>query len=76
MIKQLLAGAKAVQVVSILYKNGLDVIPEMIKFLDAWMEKNEFKTTKEFIGRMSFKMAENPAAYDRVQFMKHFAGIE
>jgi len=75
-VKQLLAGAKAVQIASTLYKNGFDVIPDMLKFLEDWMDKHEFKTTGEFIGKMSFKKADNPAAYDRVQFMKHFAGIE
>jgi dihydroorotate dehydrogenase (fumarate) len=40
------------------------------------MDKHNFKTTDEFIGKMSFKEAGNPAAYERVQFMKHFAGIE
>ncbi len=76
MVKQLLAGAKAVQITSTLYKNGTGVIPDMIKFVDEWMDKHEFKTTDDFIGKMSFKETENPAAYERVQFMKHFAGIE
>jgi len=75
-IKQLLAGAKAVQITSCLYKKGTGILPEMINFIEGWMDKHEFKTTDEFIGKMSFKEAENPAAYERVQFMKHFAGIE
>lgn len=75
-IKQLLAGAKAVQITSCLYKNGTGVIPEMLKFIETWMDKHEFKTTNDFIGKMSFKETDNPAAYERVQFMKHFAGIE
>lgn len=75
-VKQLLAGAKAVQVASILYKNGTDTIGEMLEFLEKWMDKHEFKGTSEFIGKMSFKAADNPAGYERVQFMKHFAGIE
>ena len=75
-IKQLLAGAKAVQITSCLYKNGTGVIPEMLKFIETWMDKHGFKTTTDFIGKMSFKEADNPAAYERVQFMKHFAGIE
>jgi dihydroorotate dehydrogenase (fumarate) len=75
-VKQLLAGAKAVQITSCLYKKGTGILPEMINFIEGWMDKHEFKTTDEFIGKMSFKEAENPAAYERVQFMKHFAGIE
>ena len=65
-IKQLLAGAKAVQITSCLYKKGTGILPEMINFIDGWMDKHEFKTTDEFIGKMSFKEAQNPAAYERV----------
>jgi len=75
-VKLLLTGAKAVQIASTLYKNGTGVIPEMLKFIENWMEKHNFKTTSDFIGKMSFKKTENPASYERVQFMKHFAGIE
>jgi len=75
-IKQLLAGAKAVQVASVLYEKGFEQIGLMVKDLDAWMEKHQFAKTADFIGMMSYKEARNPAAYERVQFMKHFAGIE
>ncbi len=75
-VKLLLTGAKAIQIASVLYKQGFDVIGEMTSFIEQWMEKHEFNTTEEFIGKMSVKFAENPAAYERVQFMKHFAGIE
>jgi dihydroorotate dehydrogenase (fumarate) len=76
LVKQLLAGAKSVQVASAVYKNGLQVIGEMTSFLEAWMDKHEFKATADFTGKMSLKSTENPGAYERVQFMKHFAGIE
>ena len=76
LIKQLLAGAKAVQIASTLYKNGFNRIDEMNATLKTWMEQHGYENTSEFIGKMSFKKAENPAAYERVQFMKHFAGIE
>jgi len=75
-IKQLLAGAKAVQITSCLYRNGLGTISEMLTFIEKWMDRHSYKTTGEFIGKLSFKEAENPAAYERVQFMKYFAGIE
>ncbi|MCF8219260.1 MAG: dihydroorotate dehydrogenase-like protein [Bacteroidales bacterium] len=75
-IKQLLAGAKATQVTSILYKSGLGKITEMKQELEAWMDKHGYKTIDEFRGKMSQKEAENPAAFERVQFMKHFSGIE
>ena len=76
MIKQLLAGAKAVQIASVLYKKGFQEIGIMLEELEKWMTKHNFQTTDEFVGKMSVKEADNPAAYERVQFMKHFSGIE
>jgi len=75
-IKQLLAGAKAVQIASVLYKKDFSVIGNMLKDLEAWMDKHEFETLEPVIGKMSIKEVENPAAFERVQFMKNFAGIE
>lgn len=76
LIKQLLAGAKAVQVVSTLYKNGYQRITSMNNELKNWMQVNNFENTSDFIGKLSFKKTDNPAAYERVQFMKYFSGIE
>ncbi len=75
-IKQLLAGAKAVQIASVLYKDGFGVIPGMIKELESWMERHNYGSLSDFIGKMSVKKSENPAAFERVQFMKYFSGIE
>ena len=75
-IKQLLAGAKAVQVSSVLYKKGFGQIKPMLAELSNWMDSKGFENVSDFTGRMSIKEVDNPAAYERVQFMKHFAGIE
>jgi dihydroorotate dehydrogenase (fumarate) len=75
-VKQLLAGAKAVQIASTLYKNGFGRIGEMLEYIESWMKEHNYQTTDEFIGKLSLKKTENPAAWERVQFMKHFAGIE
>ena len=75
-IKMLLAGATAVQIASTLYKNGFGKIEEILSDLVTWMDKNNYSTIHEFKGKMSFKNSQNPAAYERVQFMKHYSGIE
>jgi dihydroorotate dehydrogenase (fumarate) len=74
MIKQLLAGAKAVQVVSTLYKNGTSRIRTMLKELDGWMTRNKFNGLDQFRGKMSQAGSENPAVFERVQFMKYAGG--
>lgn len=75
-IKQMLAGAKAVQVASVLYQKGFEQIGLMTGEITEWMDRHELAGTKDFIGKLSNREAKNPAAYERVQFMKHFAGIE
>lgn len=73
-IKQILAGANAVQVVSALYKNKLGYIQEMLKTVEAWMEGKGFNNLSDFRGKMSQAKSSDPAAYERVQFMKYFGG--
>ncbi len=75
-IKQLLAGATTVQVVSTLYKNGGSHLTTIIKGLETWMTKNNYKSIADFKGKVSYKSAENAVAFDRVQFMKYFGGVE
>lgn len=73
-IKQLLAGANAVQIASVLYKNGTTVITDMLKTLEDWMDQKGFKNLDECRGLLSQSASSNPAIYERVQFMKYFSG--
>ena len=75
-IKMLLAGAKAVQVCSTLYKNGVEHLEQILKDIESWMASHQYKTIDDFRGKMALNKVENPGAYERVQFMKHLAGIE
>ena len=74
LIKQILAGANVVQVASTLYKNGKGQIAEMLNTLEAWMDKKSYSSLSDFRGKMSQAKSSNPAAYERVQFMKYFGG--
>jgi len=75
-IKQLLAGAQTVQIASVLYKSGIDSVSEILNDINIWMDKKGFADIEAFRGKLSIDKATNPGAYERVQFMKHFAGIE
>ena len=74
LIKQLLAGADAVQVASTLYQNGKGQLGKMLKTLEDWMEGKGYGSLSDFKGKMSQAKSSNPAAYERVQFMKYFGG--
>jgi dihydroorotate dehydrogenase (fumarate) len=73
-IKQLLGGAKAVQIATTVYKNGKKVIKEMLKDMEDWMDKKGYESIEDFRGRLSQLKTDNPAVYYRTQFMKFFAG--
>jgi dihydroorotate dehydrogenase (fumarate) len=75
LIKQLLAGATAVQVVSTIYKNGPAFINELINGLVGWMESKSYDRISDFRGKLSIASADDPATLHRIQFMKHFSGI-
>lgn len=75
-IKQLLAGADAVHLVSVFYKNSFNVIPELIEGIENWMKQHKFGSISEFKGLMSRTNISNPASYERVQFIKLFSVVE
>ncbi len=74
-IKQLLAGAKAVEICSAVYKNGAGIFTDINKAVSAWMDKNGFDFIDEFNGRLCQEASVNPGAYERTQYMKAAVGI-
>ncbi|HNX78300.1 MAG TPA: dihydroorotate dehydrogenase-like protein [Prolixibacteraceae bacterium] len=75
-IKQLLAGADAFQIASALYKHGAEIIPQILGGIESWMAEKNFSSVADFKGMLGKSKIEHPVAYDRVQFMKHYAKIE
>ncbi len=75
-VKQILAGASAVQVCSTLYKNGIDHLENIIKEVEEWMTKKGFNSISEFKGKMSYNKIEDPLVYERAQFMKYFSNVQ
>jgi dihydroorotate dehydrogenase (fumarate) len=76
LIKQLLAGANAVEIASTIYRNGNEQIHLMLEGLDNWMTRKKYTTIDQFRGQLSQLKSGNPAAYERVQFMKYFRGFQ
>ncbi|NOR21169.1 MAG: dihydroorotate dehydrogenase-like protein [Candidatus Aminicenantes bacterium] len=79
-IKQILAGASAVQVCTILYEQKIEVIKNVLSEVEAWMEKHKNATIDDFKGELSFKMQEltfkgvgEADAYFRAQYLKAYS---
>lgn len=68
-IKMLLAGADAVQVVSAIYKRGIHVVETMLHEIEAWMEKKKYPSIIEFKGRLSKENMIDPFSYKRAQYV-------
>jgi dihydroorotate dehydrogenase (fumarate) len=75
-IKLLLAGASVVQVASAFYREGPEIATEFLSGLEKWMDQKGFAGINDFRGLMSYTKVDNPAAYERVQFMKYFRGYK
>ena len=75
-IKQLLAGAEAVHLVSVFYKHHFDILPELIQGVEKWMTQHQFKNIGDFKGMLSKAKVQNPASYERVQFLRLFSSVE
>lgn len=73
MVKQILAGARAVQVCSAIYKQGPGIIGTMLEELNGWMDDKEFSSLEDFRGSMNYKNLPEPQVYERSQFMKYFS---
>jgi dihydroorotate dehydrogenase (fumarate) len=75
-IKQLLAGARAVQLCSNLYQKGMGRIQVMLDRLKEWMDSHEYRTIEEFRGKMCMELSDKPEYYERLQYIKVFVGLE
>lgn len=75
-VKQLLAGANAVQIVSALYQNGPEHLAKVIEEVESWMKEKGYESISDFQGKLSQEQYVNPTLYERVQFMKYFSDRE
>lgn len=78
-IKLILAGASAVQVASLFYREGLEVLAGLLKGLRDWMSEHAHKTIADFKGELSFRKQqlafrepEKAEAYFRSQYLKTY----
>jgi len=69
-IKLILAGSSCVQVVSTLYKNGLQQIEKIKKEISDWMDSKNYKSIDDFRGKLSkTRLSNDPFVYKRAQYV-------
>lgn len=70
LIKAILAGAHAVQIVSVLLENGPRSIPILLDGLTEWMAAHEHTSLEKLRGAMNLKRCPDPAAHERANYIK------
>ena len=69
-LKAMMVGSDVAMVCSELLANGIERISEILRDLEAWMEKNEYSSIDMMKGSMSQKSVADPAAFERANYMK------
>lgn len=70
LVKSVMAGANVAMVASEFVANGVDRAVEMLAEMENWMTAYEYDSVARMRGSMSQKNVENPAAFERANYMK------
>lgn len=68
--KALLAGAHAVQLVSILLREGPRYLTVLLSGLTRWMREQGYESVHEIRGRLNLARCPNPAALERANYIR------
>jgi dihydroorotate dehydrogenase (fumarate) len=72
-LKNLLVGASAVQIASVLYEKGADEIARMLDTVNTWMDNKGYNKLEDIIGKLAQTNIKRPMIYERAQFMKYYS---
>lgn len=75
-VKSILAGASAVEICSVLYKESSAVINEYNKFVTDWMASKGMESIAQFKGKLNVGDVKGVNTFERTQFLKYFASHE
>lgn len=69
-LKAIMSGADAVQMVSALLRHGPGHIGEVLKGLQEWMEKHDYESISQMKGSLSLEHCPDKSAYERANYMQ------
>ncbi len=69
-VKAILAGANAVQVVSVLLKHGPRILTVLIEGLQHWMEEHGYQDIGQFRGAMNLRRCPDSTAFERANYQR------
>ena len=68
-VKAVLCGADAVQVVSVLLRHGPERLASLRRELGEWLERHECDALADLTGALSLERCPDPAAFERAQYL-------
>ena len=74
--KMIAAGAKTVQLCSVLMKDGVAAAERMRSELLALMDRKGYASLSDFCGKMAQERSADPAVYERHQYIRFLTGSE
>jgi len=75
-IKQILAGAATVQMVSAIYEHKPHFIQTTLQAITKWMKHKKYSTIADFRGKLCQANIKTPEFYERVQFMQYLDKVK
>lgn len=73
-VKAILAGADAIQMVSCLLKHGPGYLHILLERLKTWMNEHDYESVEQLKGAMSMRNCPEPAAYERGNYLRILQG--
>ncbi|MCG8458447.1 MAG: dihydroorotate dehydrogenase-like protein [Holophagales bacterium] len=68
-LKAIMAGADAVQVVSLLLRRGPEALAELHDGVIRWLEEHEYQSLDQARGSLSLERCPDPSAYERANYV-------
>jgi dihydroorotate dehydrogenase (fumarate) len=72
-LKMLMAGADVTMLCSVLLRRGISHIRVIEQEMREWMEQHEYESVEQIKGSMSQMNCQDPAAFERAQYMRALA---
>jgi dihydroorotate dehydrogenase (fumarate) len=69
-VKAVMVGARAAMMTSALLRQGIPYLAIVLDGLAGWMEKHEYASIAQMQGALSQKSVDDPAAFERANYMK------
>lgn len=75
-IKMIAAGARITMFCSVLLRNGIGHLADIERDFRLWMEEKQYDSVETLRGSMSQVACDNPAAFERAQYIQSVTGYE